>query len=193
MAIDIVLLAAIAVAITILVVASQRREPAITLARRPELGPPRPVGEVPPAGPPARAERETQLAERYRVQRLRILVVDDNAVVGDTISRLLEAHEVTTAASAEAALSALAYDPGFDAILYALMMPGMPGVAFAAAIADRHPALRPRMAFLINGSSTPETFRLLALSNVPWVTKPIRYAQLATCISEIAAQPASAA
>lgn len=191
MAIDIVLLAAIAAAIAILVVASQRREPAITVARRPEPGLPRPAGEVPAPAPDA-LERKAQLAERYRVQRLRILVVDDNAVVGDTITRLLDAHEVTTAASAQAALSQLAHDPGFDAILYALMMPGMPGVAFAAEIAERHPALRPRVAFLINGSSTPETFRLLALSNVPWVTKPIRYAQLATCISEIAAQPASA-
>jgi CheY-like chemotaxis protein len=148
-----------------------RREPASSEVRDD-------VREVPPPAP-------------YQVQRLRILVVDDNAFVGHTVTRLLEAHEVATATSGEAALSALARDSRFDAIRYALMMPGMSGVSFAAAVAERHPALRPRMVFLINGSSTPETFRLLAVSNIPWITKPIRYAQLATCISEVAAQPAT--
>lgn len=136
---------------------------------------------------------EAPRSQRYTVQRLRILVVDDNPFIGRAVTRLLEAHEVMTAASGEAALSALELDRGYDAILYALAMRGMSGVDFAAAITRQHPDLRARMVFLINGTSTPETRRLLALSNVRWVAKPLAYAPLATCVSEVAAQHACVA
>jgi CheY-like chemotaxis protein len=147
-----------------------------------------------PASPGGSGERPGEAAQaslpaRYVVKPLRILVVDDNELVGSTVARLLEVHDVTTATSSEAALSALALDAGFDAILYSLAMPGMSGVKFAATLAERHPALRPRVAFLVNGSSTPETIRLLSLSDIPWVTKPLRYAQLAICVSTVAPQP----
>jgi CheY-like chemotaxis protein len=137
--------------------------------------------------PAAPEELAAPRPEGYAVQRLRVLVVDPNPLVGRTVTRLLDAHDVTMATSGEAALSALAVDDELDAILYALGMPGMPGVAFAAALAERHPALRPHLAFLIDEASTPATQRLLALSSARWVTKPISYVQLMTCVSEIAA------
>ncbi len=132
-------------------------------------------------------EAEAVRPERYAIQRLRILVVDDNPQVGRTVTRLLDGHEVTVATSGDAALSMLALDDKLDAILYALTMPGMSGAAFVAVIAERHPELSRCTAFLIDATATPETRRLLALSDVRWVTKPIGHAQLATCVSAVAA------
>jgi CheY-like chemotaxis protein len=157
-----------------------RREPETAAAARHERDAARDLaGDHPPADAPRQSER-------YALQRLRILVVDDNPLVGSAIARLLDAHKVTTAPSGQAALTALDLDDNFDAILYAATMRGMPGAAFLTALAGRHPDLRARVALLL-GSATPETLRLLALSEVRWVTKPLRYAQLAVCVSELAA------
>jgi len=135
---------------------------------------PRPTTiELPaPSGPPP-------------VERYRLLIVDDDVRAGRTVARLLGAHDTVVVAGSGAALAGLASDAGFDAILCALTMAGMSGVAFAQAIAERYPALRSRLVFLVSASSTPETQRLLALSEVRWVTKPVQYAKLAICVGEV--------
>jgi CheY-like chemotaxis protein len=124
----------------------------------------------------------------YAMVSLRVLVVDDDPQVGQAIKRLLAAHEVVPVTSGAAALTTLASDDRFDAILCDFTMPGMSGVALSAAIAERHPELRSRVVFLLDAVTTPETKRLIALSDVRWVGKPVGYVQLANCVSEVAAQ-----
>jgi CheY-like chemotaxis protein len=124
---------------------------------------------------------------QHSTARLRILIVDDEPLVGRMIARLMHAHEVTTVTSGEAALATLATDDRFDAILCDLIMPEMSGVKLAAAIADRHGDLRSRMAFLAGRNVSPDAKRMLAGGDTRWVTKPVRYAQLAICVSEIVA------
>jgi CheY-like chemotaxis protein len=121
----------------------------------------------------------------HSVGRLRILIVDDEPQVGRMIARLMHAHEITTVTSGEAALATLAADDRFDAILCDLIMPEMSGVKLAAAIADRHGDLRSRMAFLAGRNVSPDAKRMLAGGDTRWVTKPVQYAQLAICVSEI--------
>ena len=156
----------------------------VYVARRPLDAVPVPV----PVSEPAEAPRPS-----YVAQRLRILVVDANPFIGRTVTRLLDGHDVAMATSGEAALSALAIDDDRDAVLCALAMPGMSGQQFAAALAQRHPELRARLVFLVNAGATSETRGLLARSDVRCITKPLGYVQLATCVSEIAAQRTAAA
>ena len=122
---------------------------------------------------------------QHPISRLRILIIDDEPQVGRMIARLMHAHEVTTVTSGEAALATLATDDRFDAILCDLIMPEMSGVKLAAAIADRHGGLRSRLAFLAGRNVSPDAKRLLTGGVTRWVTKPVRYAQLASCVSEI--------
>jgi len=122
---------------------------------------------------------------QHPIARLRILIVDDEPLVGRMIARLMHAHEVTTVTSGEAALATLAADDRFDAILCDLIMPEMSGVKLAAVIADRHGELRSRMAFLAGRNVSPDAKRMLASGDTRWVTKPVQYAQLAICVSEI--------
>jgi CheY-like chemotaxis protein len=136
------------------------------------------------------------------LEQLRLLIVDDDVLAGRMVARVMRGHDTTVVTSGRAALALLAADDKFDAILCAMTMMGMSGVGFAANLAERHIALRSRLVFLVSGGATSQTQRLLALSDVRWVTKPVQYAQLAICVSEVVdaarreqapAQPTSAA
>lgn len=73
-------------------------------------------------------------------QRFKILVVDDDSSVRSMFRSLLEfdAHEVQTAANAEAALLMLEQSR-FDVIITDYLMPGMSGDEFAALVKQRWP------------------------------------------------------
>ena len=121
--------------------------------------------------------------------RLRILVIDDEPLVGQMIERLLASHDTTSVTSGEAALSLLAADDRFDVILCDFMMPGLSGTRLAGAIIERHGRMRSRIVFM---SSTPDAQRLLYRSELRWVAKPARYEQLARCISDVVASASPA-
>jgi len=139
----------------------------------------------------AAGERDRALPERpaptgrFVMERLRILIVDDEPLVGKMIARLMAGHEITTVTSGEAALAALAADDRFDVVLCDLVMPEMSGVKLAAEIAERHHHLKSRLIFLAGGAVTLEAKQHLAGPDARWVTKPARYAQLASCIAEV--------
>jgi CheY-like chemotaxis protein len=121
--------------------------------------------------------------------RLRVLVIDDEPLVGQMIERLLAGHDTTAVTSGEAALSLLAADDGFDVILCDFMMPGLSGTRLAGVITERHGRLRSRIVFM---SSTADAQRLLYRSELRWVAKPARYEQLARCISDVVASASPA-
>jgi CheY-like chemotaxis protein len=75
-------------------------------------------------------------------QKLRILVVDDEAAVCDCIRRLLayDGHQVQGCTSSTGALAA--FDTGkFDLVFMDYSMPGMKGDQLALAISVREPSL----------------------------------------------------
>jgi len=149
----------------------------------PALGDAEADGELGPA------HREP--SRRFVKERLRILIIDDEPLVGRMIARLMQAHEVITVTSGDAALAALADDDKLDVVLCDLIMPELSGVKLAEAIAERHPHLRSRMIFLAGGAVSPEAKQLIAGPDARWITKPARYAQLASCVAEVveAARP----
>ncbi|HEV2208782.1 MAG TPA: response regulator [Verrucomicrobiae bacterium] len=71
----------------------------------------------------------------------RILVVDDEPLVGDAIKRILESekHQVQTATSSQAGLAAFA-EAKFDLIILDYDLPLMKGDKVAAAIKQQSPA-----------------------------------------------------
>ncbi|WP_051521524.1 PAS domain S-box protein [Rubellimicrobium mesophilum] len=96
------------------------------------------AGEArPQALSPLRSEAAPLAAGR------RVLLVDDDADVrGVTAAQLSDLGcEVVEAGSAEEALARLDADPDLDAVLSDVVMPGLDGVALAAAIRARRPSL----------------------------------------------------
>ncbi|HEY8946224.1 MAG TPA: ATP-binding protein, partial [Polyangiaceae bacterium] len=107
------------------------------------------------------------------VRRGRILVIDDEKLVGTTVRRALEKqHDVETTHSAENALSRLADGAVYDLILCDLIMPQMTGMDFYAALARVSPQQLPRVIFLTGGAFTPRAREFLATIDNVHIEKP---------------------
>lgn len=106
-------------------------------------------------------------------RQCRILVVDDESEVAETLGAMIEAdgHRVDIAENGEAALRKL--DVGFyEAIVSDLRMPVMDGPGLYREIARRHAALLPYVAFVTGDSLSPDVRRFLDENDVLCLEKP---------------------
>ena len=88
-------------------------------------------------------------------RRGRILVVDDEPMIGASIRRALgSAHEVIAVQSASEALAEVARGKAFDVILCDLMMPVMTGMDLYLELQRTAPQLASEMIFLTGGAFT---------------------------------------
>ncbi|MFE8601965.1 response regulator [Archangium violaceum] len=102
---------------------------------------------------PSEAPKEAVASPVSR--RGRILVVDDEPMIGMAIRRTLQReHEVIALTSAREAQARLTSGERFDLILCDLMMPEMTGMELHQAIASHSPGLAGRMVFLTGGAFT---------------------------------------
>jgi CheY-like chemotaxis protein len=116
----------------------------------------------------------------------RVLVVDDEPLVGRAVKRVLTGQsEVVTAGGGSEAL-ALLRDPrqGYLVILCDLMMPDMAGPEFRAALLSIRPDLAGRLIFITGGAYTPEMERFLEESDCPHILKPFDVPALRGLIAE---------
>jgi signal transduction histidine kinase/CheY-like chemotaxis protein len=88
---------------------------------------------------------------RAPADKKRVLVIDDEPMVGQLVAKVLRGHDVVAETSARAALTRLTADSGFDLILCDLMMPEVTGMDFYDQLA---PELRSRIVFLSGGAFT---------------------------------------
>jgi PAS domain S-box-containing protein len=87
--------------------------------------------------------------------RGRVLVIDDEAAVGRTLSLVLEPeYDVTVVTSGEEGLAMLRATGGFDAILCDLVMPGMNGQDLFQAARSELPGIESRFVFMSGGYSS---------------------------------------
>ena len=124
-----------------------------------------------PVRTPARAAAVSpRSATPAPARRGRILVVDDEAMIGLAVRRTLAAdHEVVVTNRAADALARLADGTRFDVILCDLMMPEVTGMDLWARVA---PEVRPRILFLTGGAFTDEAEAFLEDERPPVMTKP---------------------
>jgi CheY-like chemotaxis protein len=131
-----------------------------------------PVASDVPA--PAQAPATVVAAPR----RGRILVVDDELLVGNSVKRILaKAHDVLALSSAKDALSLCESGEIFDLILCDLMMPDMTGMELHRELARVRPEHAERMIFMTGGAFTPEARKFLETSK-EHVEKPFDSANL---------------
>ena len=85
----------------------------------------------------------------------RVLVIDDEPMVGRMVERALgRAHRITTAASGKIALDHLVAGARFDVILCDLMMPHLSGMDVYERVRELAPDQAERMVFLSGGAFT---------------------------------------
>jgi PAS domain S-box-containing protein len=124
-------------------------------------------------------------AEPPAIPRLRILVVDDEAVVRDILAELLRAdgHEVATAADGVGAVAALRARPdAFDLVVCDMMMPEMDGRSCFRELRAIAPGIR---VLLASGYSADGAVQeLLADGAAGFVQKPFRRIHLRQALAE---------
>jgi CheY-like chemotaxis protein len=116
--------------------------------------------------------------------RGRVLVVDDEPLVGRAVARVLAAvHDVVVATSANEALAKLTAGEPFDVVLCDLMMPGMTGVDLHRTVAAVAADLAARFIFLTGGAFSPEAQEYVDRSGADRIGKPFDAAELRALVS----------
>jgi CheY-like chemotaxis protein len=103
----------------------------------------------------------------------RILVVDDEPLVGTVIERTLGGEfEVVPVGGAQEALELLARGQRFDLIFSDLLMPGLTGMDLFHELERLDPAMASKMVFLTGGAFTEAARAFLASPGVECIEKP---------------------
>jgi CheY-like chemotaxis protein len=121
--------------------------------------------------------------------RGRVLVVDDEIVLGRALQRSLSAHhDVTVLTSGTAALESVAGGERFDAILLDVMMPNVSGMETYERLQREAPDQAQRIIFLTGGAFTPRAREFLDHVANPRLEKPVDAAELLAVIHELTEQ-----
>ena len=146
----------------------------------------RPAAVKPAPAPPAVATR------RAGAGHARILVVDDEEMIGMLLRRVLKTHDVTVLSNAKDALAAIADGARYDAILCDLNMPVMSGIEFYEILAQRFPDQARALIFLTGGAQNKETLAFLETVTNVQLDKPFDAAKLRAQVdAHLAAQSSS--
>ena len=133
-----------------------------------------------------RTDRKPEVAAlRPRSRRGRLLIVDDEPQIGNTLRLLLHPdHEVVPVTSAREALRRIETEAPFDVIFCDLMMPFVSGTDFYRELEARAPHMLDRLVFMTGGvlSTTVNAF----LDSIPntCIEKPFDLSALLALINE---------
>jgi PAS domain S-box-containing protein len=118
--------------------------------------------------------------------RARILVVDDEIPIANTLRDLLGAqHDVTATTSGRDALAAVQSERDFDVIFCDLMMPGMSGMDLYEEVRERLPSLAKRIVFMTGGAFTARAAEFLATTENRRIEKPFNLGLIERIVREM--------
>ncbi len=137
-------------------------------------------------------DSEVSDTESTNSTRARVLVVDDEEIVGSSVARILPNNDVTIALSGEEALKVFEREgeDHFDIILCDMMMPGMSGEDLFYILQERFPVAAERVIFVTGGVFTEEASSFLARRPQGWLAKPYDVSKIRSLVAK-SAQPRS--
>jgi PAS domain S-box-containing protein len=128
------------------------------------------------------APEVVEVAPVLSASPLRVLVVDDEPLIGESVRRALVEHEVAVAHSgADAILMCERGD--FDLVLCDLMMPGLSGIDVFETVRARRPELAERFVFMTGGAFTPKARGFLERFQGEALSKPFALKELRELVS----------
>jgi two-component system NtrC family sensor kinase len=118
--------------------------------------------------------------------RLRLLVVDDEAVLTELLTDVLKSagHEVEQARDGRTAL-AMALERPYDAILTDLKMPGLDGQGLYVALCERRPEMRRRFIFSTGDLANPEVQTFFRQSGCASLSKPFKIESVLQIVEQV--------
>jgi CheY-like chemotaxis protein len=119
-------------------------------------------------------------------RRARIMLVDDEPLVANSIMRLLRRdYDVTIARCGQEAIDHIARGLRFDAIVSDVMMPNMTGIELLEELRRVAPDQADRLIFLSGGAFTVQTRERLDAIGAPQLEKPVTAGELRSCVARI--------
>lgn len=142
------------------------------------------------------ASERTETTEPSRPQRVsmvrsraRVVVIDDEPLVGRSIRRALRGHEVQVFSSGQEAIERLCSDEPFDLVFCDLMMPEVSGMEVFDEVSARRPDLAGRFVFMTGGAFTSQARDFLRETALVCLEKPFELHQIRELVRE-RAEPA---
>ena len=127
-------------------------------------------------------------AMRPPAVRRRVLVIDDERLVGEAIARVLEEeNDVDVVTEARDALTRLAAGQPYDVVLCDLMMPVMTGMDLYAEVVRGWPRLAGGIVFMTGGAFTARAHAFIESVSNPCLEKPIDTSRLRTLVAKVGA------
>jgi PAS domain S-box-containing protein len=142
---------------------------------------------LPPGAPTAPAPAPAKPAPVGEFGPAKVLIVDDDPLVAQTLRRALREHDVTTAANGRQALELLGAAQDFDVVVCDLMMPVMTGMELHAVLARERPDMAARMVFITGGAFTPAARAFLNQVPNPRLDKPFSSDRLRAAVRDVMA------
>jgi PAS domain S-box-containing protein len=140
-----------------------------------------------PAAKPWRSQAPTSAHDVRALTRRRVLVIDDERLVGEAIARsLAEENDVEVATDAQQGLARIDTGARYDIILCDLMMPVMTGMDLYAEVVRRAPQLAGRIVFMTGGAFTPRARAFLESVVNPCLEKPLDMSKLRSLLAKAA-------
>jgi signal transduction histidine kinase len=116
--------------------------------------------------------------------RARVIVVDDEPLVGRSIQRALRGHDVVVYTSGEEAIERLCSDEPFDVVLCDLMMPEVSGMEVFRRVCERRPEIASRFVFMTGGAFTAQARAFLKETPSVCLEKPFELNQVRELVTE---------
>jgi PAS domain S-box-containing protein len=136
---------------------------------------------------------ETPATPRAEVKRSRVLVVDDERAVAESLcAGLRDVHDVDAATSVAEARALLHSKGEYDAVLCDLAMPVESGVVLHAYVQAHYPALAERFIFMTGGAFNDEMQEFIGATRCPHVEKPFGFDEIRALVDQAIARRATA-
>ena len=103
---------------------------------------------------------------------MRLLVIDDEPLVGRSIKRALKGHQVEVVTGGAAAVALLAGEQHFDVIFCDLMMPNVSGMDVFERVSRTRPEIVSHFVFMTGGAFTARAKRFLEDTENEMLEKP---------------------
>jgi two-component system cell cycle sensor histidine kinase/response regulator CckA len=141
---------------------------------------------LPLGSSPAATDSVPALTSQAPLSRRRILVIDDEPLIGSIIQRALSGdHDVVVVQRAADALTLLEGGQTFDLLLCDVMMPDLSGPQFHEAISRDWPQMTGRLVFMTGGAFTPGTVDFVEHAPTRVLLKPFSIDRLKGLIGEL--------
>lgn len=144
------------------------------------------IALVPSALPAPTKPPSSDSALRPEPSVLRVLVVDDEPLMGRVVKRCFgKAHVVEWVGSGREALERLVGPEHWDVVFLDVMMPEMTGIELFEALSERAPRHRDAVVFLTGGAFAPGGEEFLARTGRPRIAKPFEARELLAIAREV--------